>query len=321
LGLVGGGNDELGVVNEARVVGVDSAEHSLDFFVGHDSAVVLKISNLDLFHGEFTVTVGVEGLEDLGKVVSLLLAHELGGNESIGGLLKGDIRAETTEVVEGGHSKRSVNLESGELGDPRMLEGLGGRGSLLRVVGEEGADEALAVLRDGLPDAVIEGESTLAHLLHDILIRLTIEGRHTRKNDVSDDTGGPDIALLVVVLVEDLRGDIVGGSKLFVKVTVGVEDEGGTEVNDLDLIELLVLLKQNILGLKITVNNVSLMAVVDAGKDLLHQNCATSLSEFTTLKDFIEEFTTLADFSDKIVAFLIFEELVHFDDVWMVNFL
>ena len=186
-------------------------------------------------------------------------------------------------------------MESGELGDPRMLEGLGGRGSLLGVVSEEGADEALAVLRDGLPDAVIEGESTFAHLLHDILIRLTIEGRHTRKNDVSDDTGGPDIALLVVVLVENFRGNIVGRAELLVEVTVGVVDEGGTKIDDLDLVELLVLFKEDVLGLEITMDNVGLVTIVDAGKDLLHENCAISLSEFTTLKDFIEEFTTLAD--------------------------
>ena len=100
---------------------------------------------------------------------------------------------------------------------------------------------------------------------------------------------------MIIVLVKDLGCNVIGCAELLVKVTVGVEDEGGTEVNDLDLIELLVLLKQDILGLKITVNNVSLMAVVDAGENLLHENCAISLSEFTTLKDFIEEFTTLAD--------------------------
>ena len=63
--LVGGGENELGVLNETRVVGIDGREHSLDFLVGHNSAVMLKISSLDFVHVELAVTVGVESLEDL----------------------------------------------------------------------------------------------------------------------------------------------------------------------------------------------------------------------------------------------------------------
>ena len=93
---------------------------------------------------------------------------------------------------------------------------------------------------------------------------MAVEGRLTGEEDVSDDTGGPDIALFVVIFVEDLGSDVVGGSELLVEVTVGVVDERGTEVDDLDLIELLILLKKNVLGLQITMDDVSLMAVVDA---------------------------------------------------------
>ena len=84
---------------------------------------------------------------------------------------------------------------------------------------------------------------SFAHLLHDILVRLAVEGRHAREQDVGDDTTGPDIALLVVVLVENFRGDVVGRAEFLVKVAVGVVYERGAEVNDLDLIELLVLLQ------------------------------------------------------------------------------
>ena len=169
-----------------------------------------------------------------------------------------------------------------------------------------------------MPDAVIEVERALAHLLHDILIGLSVEGRHSREKNVSNDTSGPDIALAVVVLVEDLGGDVVRSAELLVEVTVGVVDEGGAEVDDLDRVELFVLLEQDVLRLQITMHDVGLVAVVDAGEDLLHEYSSVALAELAALEDFVEELATLADFGDEVVALLVFEELVHLDDVGVV---
>ena len=127
------------------------------------------------------------------------------------------------------------------------------------------------------------------------MIGLSIERRHSREKNICDDTTGPDVALLVVVLVEDLGGDVVRSAELLVEVTVGVVDEGGAKIDDLDLVELLVLFKEDVLGLKITMDDVGLMAIVDAGKDLLHENGTVTLAEFTTLQNLIEELTALAD--------------------------
>ena len=45
---------------------------------------------------------------------------------------------------------------------------------------------------------------------------------------------------MVVVLVEDLGSDVVRSAELLVEVAVGVVDEGGAEVDDLDLVKLFV---------------------------------------------------------------------------------
>ena len=256
---------------------------------------MLEVTDLDFIHVKFSITVGVERLKDLGEIVAFVLAHKLGSNESVSGLLEGDIGVETTEVIKGVDGKGLINLQVCKFGDPWVFEGILSGGSLLRVVGEKGSNETLAVLRDGLPDTILERECSFTNLLHDILIRLSVERGLTGKNDIGDDTGGPDIALFVVALVEDLGGDVVRGSEFLIKVTVGIVDEGSTEINDLDLIELLVLLEENVLGLKIAMNDVGLMAIVDAGKDLLHENGTITLAEFTSLEDFVEELTTLAD--------------------------
>ena len=42
-------------------------------------------------------------------------------------------------------------------------------------------------------------------------------------------------------------------------------------------------------------DDVSLMAVVDARENLLHQNGCVALAELSTLKDLVEQFATLAD--------------------------
>ena len=199
--LASGRDHELGVVDEAAVVSVDSAEHLLDFLVGHNSTVVLQVALLDLFHRELAVAVLIEGSEDLGQVVTLLLAHELRSDESIGGLLERNVGLEFAEVVKGVDGERLVDLKGSELSEPRVLEGLLSRRSFFASVSEEGADERLGVVRDLLPSAVLEGESALTNLLHDLLIGLTIEGRHAREENKCDDTARPDIAFVVVIFI------------------------------------------------------------------------------------------------------------------------
>ena len=85
---------KLGVVNEATVISVNSLEHLLDFLVRHNPSIVFKITGLDFLHIKFTVTISIECLKDLGEVVTFLLAHELRGDESVGGLFKGHIAVE-----------------------------------------------------------------------------------------------------------------------------------------------------------------------------------------------------------------------------------
>ena len=199
-----------------------------------------------------------------------------------------------------------------------MLKSIFGGRALFRRVGEQARYKVFAVLRDCLPNTVVKVVLALANFLHDVLVRLPIERRHAREENVRNDTTGPDIALMVVVFVEDLGRDVVWRAKLLVEVTVRVIDQGCTEIDDLDLVELLVLLKKDVLRLEITVHNVPLMAVVDAGEDLFHEDGTVTLAEFTALEDLIEELATLADLGHEVVPLLIFEELIHFNDVRVV---
>ena len=66
------------------------------------------------------------------------------------------------------------------------------------------------------------------------------------------------------------------------------------------------------------VDDIVLMAVVDALENLLHKDSTITLGELSSLEDLIEQFSSLADFCDEVVSFLILEELVHLDDIWMI---
>ena len=176
--LARGCNDEFGVVNETGVVRIDRTEHFLHLLIGHDPSVMLQVPSLDFLHRKLAVAVGIKSLEDLGEIVAFTLAHQLRSNEGKRGLFERNIAIEFAQVVQSVHGESLVHLKSRQLGDPWVLKGLLGGGALLRVVGEQGADEILAVLRDGLPDAVIEVELTFTHLLHDVLVGLSVKGRH-----------------------------------------------------------------------------------------------------------------------------------------------
>jgi len=265
--LVHGGDDELRVVDLTVTVGIDAVEHLIDLLVGQVLAEELLIADLDLFLVEFTITVEVHGAENLIDLLLLLLGKKLSGNERIGGLLELGGSVEVLEIAKSGDGDLRVELLEGSrlsILNPGVVKSKLGVWTLILILGEELSDEVLGLVRNRVPDGVAEGELANLDLLHDLLIRGAIEGRDTGQHDVRDDTARPDVALGAVALGEDLGGDVIRRTELLREHLLLVVDKGGTEVDDLDLVELLVLLKQDVLGLQVSVHDVVLVAVVNA---------------------------------------------------------
>ena len=63
------------------------------------------------------------------------------------------------------------------------------------------------------------------------------------------------------------------------------------------------------------------MAVVDASEHLLHEHGSIHLSELASGDNLIEELTTLADVCDNVVSLFILEELVHLQNIWVIEVL
>ena len=186
-----------------------------------------------------------------------MLGQKLTGNEGEGCLLHSGFNLELLKVAQSAHCIGFVDLDRGELNNPWVLEHGLSRRTIFWFVGQELGNEVFAIVRNVIPGLVIEAERAGANFLHDFLVTLTVEGRHSREKDEGDDAAGPDVTLGIVVLVENFWSNVVGSSKLLVKLLVWIVDEGGAKINDLDLVELLVLLEEDIFWLEISANDMS----------------------------------------------------------------
>lgn len=145
-----------------------------------------------------------------------------------------------------------------------MVQTLGGTRSLVGVLGEQLGDEVLALLGNVVPYGVGEGEFADLNLLHNFLVSRSIEGRHTRKDDIDKDTTRPNVAFRTVILGQNFRSDVVRSTQLFVLALGLREGDGGAEVDDLDLVEFFVLFEQDVFRLQITMHDSIGVTVVDA---------------------------------------------------------
>ena len=250
--LVHGSDDEFRVIDGSTSISIDLVEHFIDFFIGETLTEVFSITILDLFLGEFTIAVDVHGSEDLVDLLLLVLGQELGGDESESGLLKFGVSIEALEVAESSHSNilgNGIFLSLLGILNPRVLQGLLSRWSLILLFGEELSDEVLTLVRDLGPNWISKRNFAGLNLFHNFLVRRSIKWWDTRESDICNNTAGPDIALRSIVLGKDFWRNVIRSSKLFIELLALVEDERSTEIDDLDLIEFLVLLKQDVFRL------------------------------------------------------------------------
>lgn len=144
-----------------------------------------------------------------------------------------------------------------------MGQSLSSRGTLKPVICQQLGYEVFSFIADTSPITFVKRVATLADLLHDLLVTRTIEGRQACEERVKDDATGPDVTLSVVALVQHFRCYVVGRPQFLLELRLWVVNGRGAKVDNFDLIELFVLLKQDVFRFEVTVNDVVLVAVVD----------------------------------------------------------
>lgn len=277
------------------------------------------VSLLNLVLGQLAVTVGVQVLKHASEFFSLLLADKLRADESKSSSLDGGVRVEVNQIIERSAGNILIDIHMAVLLNPRVLHRLLGGGALLGVVSQQLGNEIFGVRADGGPNGGLEVKFTGANGGHDLGVGAAIKWRDAGQNDISHDTEGPDVALLAVVVVQHLGRNVVGSTDSLLLLLAGLKLHGSTEVNNLDLVELLGGLKQDILGLEISVHNVEAMAVADAGEQLSHEHGGIMLVELAAGNDLVKELATLNVLSHDVVALIVLEVLKDLHNVGVVK--
>jgi len=125
-----------------------------------------------------------------------------------------------------------------------------------------------------------------------LLVVGPVERRVSAEEDVEDDACAPDVALFIVLLPQNFRSYVVRSSELLLEEDPCSEFGGCAEVDDLDFRILVVLVKQEVLGLEVPVHDVLAVDVVERGEHLLHDVGRVPLAEVLLLCDLVEELTS-----------------------------
>ena len=106
-----------------------------------------------------------------------------------------------------------------------MLESLISTWAVFLLIGQELSNEIFALVRDIVPCFVVESKCSSTDFFHDFLITGAVEGWLTTEKNVANDSATPDITFSSVVLVKDLRGNVVRSSELFIQGLVRIIDK------------------------------------------------------------------------------------------------
>lgn len=121
-----------------------------------------------------------------------------------------------------------------------------------------------------------------------------IERRVAAEQDKEDHANRPQIALLVVVLLKDFWGDVVGRAKLLRHLLRWVDHSRSSEVDDGHLGVVGVLVEQQVFWLHVAVHDVALVAVGERREHLLDDAGGVALAERVLLRNAFKQLAAIA---------------------------
>lgn len=180
-------------------------------------------------------------------------------------------------------------------------------------------DEGLGATGHRLPLVLLEVHLRFHHFFQDFLLVFAAEGRLSTQQDEQYDTTGPDIALLdSVFLVNYFRSYVVGSHDAVEVLHLAVQAYCRAEVYYLYLQGVL-LHKQYVFQLHVSVHYLLLVAVEEGLEELLHDVGGFTLAESDDGLEAVEEAASLEVLHDDVQMLFILEVLVHLDYVGVVE--
>jgi hypothetical protein len=95
--------------------------------------------------------------------------------------------------------------------------------------------------------------------------------------------------------------------------------DASAEVDNFDVIVAILAVEENVFRFEIAVHNVFLVAVVHARHYLFHEDASIGLVETSLFTNDVEEFAALANLGYDVKPLFIGKELVHLNDVGVIN--
>lgn len=166
-----------------------------------------ELTGFDLFDSQHTISVLVDAFEELSELLDFVL-RQLRCDEGECRLLELVV---VLEVLQ--RTKVQVQIEFLQVHlHPRMVQSLWGSESDRRLA-DHLLDEVFGRVGNSLELWNVKGEDSFLHRFQDLGVGVAVEGRYTRKQDIQNDSCGPDVALLVVVTRQNLRTNVIGLEK------------------------------------------------------------------------------------------------------------
>ena len=142
---------------------------------------------------------------------------------------------------------------------PRVLQGFLGCRPLVFIHAHKFAEEILGALTDLLEVTMAHFDIASAYLGQYAGVFIAVEGRAAHEHDVEDDTCGPDIALVIVVVVEleDFRCDVVRGTASLSQVLARLELRREAKIDQLEaFLNIIFFQKDQVLRLDVPMHDI-----------------------------------------------------------------
>ena len=163
---------------------------------------------------------------------------------------------------------RAVNFLVAEFGlvsrrntvqKPGVLQSLLGRRPLVFIHAHKFAEEILGALTDVLEVSMAHFDIASAYFGQNACVFIAVEGRTAHEHDVEDDTCGPDIALVIVVVVEleDFRCDVVRGTASLGQMLARLKLRRESEIDQLEaFLDVIFFQKDQVLRLDVPMHDI-----------------------------------------------------------------
>lgn len=176
-----------------------------------------------------------------------------------------------------------------------MWHGFSGAYSFFGILFHQTSDQVLQVIRPPIPNIAWEWVFANCHFGENFWVIFAAEWRLTTEHDEEDNSNTPQVTLLIVASLEDLRRYVISCPIHLMHALLWVEQMSGAKVYNFDG-ALLLGIYQYVFRFEVPVGDVLLVTVADCRQNLLGDDCSFQLCKSWAFLYLLEEFSAITQF-------------------------